>query len=795
MPETKIKTVLRDDLIVNKTGDAVNEQFSVQLPESGEIFEFGAEEWFLLQQVSAGISPAQATLEFAQKFGKSASLGQLDKLLGMAADWGLFEGARSKALGRNRRAAADGSEALERDDRSTMFEDAWRGLLEDSDSSRLLWVFGDPARLFLRLSSWLYPLRNLIYAIPLLVLLGLGSILSNSALFMDEVVELRNQLNIFQHLIFSMLSVNLLTQVGRGIVCQYVGADVSAFGIRLLLGVIPRFGIQTHGIHKLTKPDQLWTHATPVLIRLGIFGLASSVWLMSRGTGTQMSTFCLLLTVVALISFILTINPLIKANGYQLLSAWLEIPGLREKANRALIDRIAGTNRHRRNEDENQFALQAYAVACMIFILVVGILLIIITARWLEFAYDGTGVALFLVAFGYLIYYFRRNIVAKRKRRSQRISAIQKRLERRHGSAAARQFERQVTRVMAKKPRSPLKLLDWKVITGLVIVAVIAMLPYPYEIGGQVIIVPKQRQEIFAEIEGTIQEVYFSGGEAVTAGTVLAQQVSAEERKNLLTNEAAIREQRAKLEELLNSPTPEELKFANQQLDTARTDARFNRESVERLRPLSESGDISLDDFEEARRKAEVSQMRVLEAEANLAKVKAGPHPQEIEAARFDLERLEQQSNYYQDQFELTQLVMPFNGRIVTRNLKFMQGDYLDEGDLFAIVENDETVIIEVEVPETDISDVRVGAEVRVKVWTYPGETFVGSVIEIAPVVEEEREDRVLVVTTEVPNPDGMLRSGMTGFAKVDGGTKPVIVAFTRAFVRFFLIEIWSWLP
>jgi len=53
----------------------------------------------------------------------------------------------------------------------------------------------------------------------------------------------------------------------------------------------------------------------------------------------------------------------------------------------------------------------------------------------------------------------------------------------------------------------------------------------------------------------------------------------------------------------------------------------------------------------------------------------------------------------------------------------------------------------------------------------------------------------VLKVTTLIPNQDGTLKAGMTGYGKIDGGTKPVIVAFTRAIVRFFLIEFWSWLP
>jgi multidrug resistance efflux pump len=341
----------------------------------------------------------------------------------------------------------------------------------------------------------------------------------------------------------------------------------------------------------------------------------------------------------------------------------------------------------------------------------------------------------------------------------------------------------------------PRKKWGWKQYTIMAILVLIAIAPYPYDTGGQFVILPQLRQDIYAEIEGAVAEVFYNGGETVTAGAVLARQVSAEEEKNLLTTEAAIREQQARLAELLNSPTPEELKLAQQQLDTARTQAKFARESEERLRPLSKTGDISVEQYEDTRRKAEVSQAEVLEAEANLAKVKAGPHPQEIEAARFDLERLNEQLNYYREQLEMTQLLMPFDGRIVTRNLNFMVGNYLDEGDLFAVVENDQMVIVEVEVPETDIADVEIGAAVKVKVWTYPDRMFDGVVTGIAPVVEQDKYENVVVVTTEVPNPDGLLRSGMTGFAKIDGGAKPVIVAFTRMFVRFFLIEIWSWIP
>ena len=54
---------------------------------------------------------------------------------------------------------------------------------------------------------------------------------------------------------------------------------------------------------------------------------------------------------------------------------------------------------------------------------------------------------------------------------------------------------------------------------------------------------------------------------------------------------------------------------------------------------------------------------------------------------------------------------------------------------------------------------------------------------------------RVVRVVTLIDNPDGLLKAEMTGYAKIAAGRKPVIVAFTRALVRFVMLEMWSWLP
>jgi len=501
-----------------------------------------------------------------------------------------------------------------------------------------------------------------------------------------------------------------------------------------------------------------------------------------------------MLTIMSIGSFFLTVNPLIKANGYQLLAAWMEEPRLREKANRALFGRLTGRVPAQDIDDDSRLALQAFALACLIFIVTVGCTILVFSARWLELNYQGTGVAIFLAVFAYLVFNLRRRIQAKRAAREQHMSKIPQRM--RHGVDAdvvvPLQGQRSRNRSGAKKKKKR----GWFKYVALAGLLVLLAQPYPYETGGAFTILPMERQDISARIAGTIEEIFFTGGELVAAGAVIAKLNAAEEQKNILTTKAAIKEQQAKLAKLQNSPTREEVELAKKRLDTATTQAKYSRETAARMAKVYEKGSISLEQNQDVKRKMDVDEMEVLESRANLEKIKAGSHPQEIEAAQFELERLQEQLKYYDAQMALTELVVPIDGVIVTRNLKHMMGNYLNKGDLFASIENQRKVLVEVKVPESDISEVAISAAVRMKVWAYPDRFFLGEVINIAPVIEQETAyERVTMVTTVVDNHEELLRSGMTGFAKIDGGTKPVIVAFTRMFVRFFMVEMWSWLP
>ncbi len=684
------------------------------------------------------------------------------------------------------------------------------------------WSWFNPDGMFSLFASILRPFKFLAFILPLLVGVGAVTIYNNAGAFMQDFGQFRSPLTLFERLLFSLVTVNLITQIARGVICCGVGGNAYSFGIKMAFGLIPRFNTSLSGLSRLSRRDLLWVHGGPILVRLALFGGAACLWWMSRPSGTQMTAFALMLTVISLLSFVFSANPLMRNNnGYNLLTVLLDMPDLRQRANQALFRRGKGKGngegqgQQQQADPRNQLALRAYALASFAFlILILGFALILI-ARWLELNYQGTGVAVFVVLFLFLVLRFRAQITERRaqrllereEKRAQRMAEGQMsrgalaRLPAAAGGGGANlpaQYDPNIARTgfpgapqtPPAKPGNPF--IRFGV---LAVIAAIMLLPYDYQSGGPVQIMPMQQQELHAEVSGMLQGVRFDGGELVEQGTVIAEITASEETKGVQTTLASIAEQQAKLDELLAGPRPEDIALARQQLETAQVQSKFSTENAVRLKSIYEAGHIALDDYEEARKKDEVDKAEVQEARANLSRVRTGAHPKEIEAAEQKIAGLREELNYFEAQLARTQFVMPFDGRIVTINLKDKTGQYLNQGELFAKVENASSVRVQFKIPEADVGEVDIGGQAQVKIWAYPDQTFNGEVVDIAPAVDDGEQGNVVIVTTVIDNPDGVLKSGMTGFGKIDGGTKPVIVAFSRAIVRFFLIEFWSWLP
>ena len=78
----------------------------------------------------------------------------------------------------------------------------------------------------------------------------------------------------------------------------------------------------------------------------------------------------------------------------------------------------------------------------------------------------------------------------------------------------------------------------------------------------------------------------------------------------------------------------------------------------------------------------------------------------------------------------------------------------------------------------------------------YADRKFYGKVAAIAPTVnlpDQSRLERTVLVTTELNNEESLLKSEMTGNAKISCGTRRLYEIVFRRMIRFVRVEFWSW--
>jgi len=260
------------------------------------------------------------------------------------------------------------------------------------------------------------------------------------------------------------------------------------------------------------------------------------------------------------------------------------------------------------------------------------------------------------------------------------------------------------------------------------------LLPYPYETGGPFIILPSVQTDVYCEIDGgRISQVYVREGSFVTLNQPLAQIDPREYEKNVQATQA--------------------------QLEYTEANLRLLRKQ--------------------------------------LALLDQPPNIEQIQSLEAETRRLHTLLVDYKRQLELTTLRAPVSGRVTTPLLEQKAGLYLKKGDLFATLEQVQALQVEIQVPEGDVPQVRVGAGVKIVPWAYANETFRGSVRDIAPIAAVPQGSTVnsVRVIAEIPNPDLRLKAQLTGFAKIKTDKIPVWLVLSRLVIRWFQVQFWYWLP
>lgn len=142
-----------------------------------------------------------------------------------------------------------------------------------------------------------------------------------------------------------------------------------------------------------------------------------------------------------------------------------------------------------------------------------------------------------------------------------------------------------------------------------------------------------------------------------------------------------------------------------------------------------------------------------------------------------------------------TRITAPSGGVVITPHLEQKVGTFLEAASELCTLADVSEATFEVAVPESESAELRTGEPVWVKMNSYPSRTFRGAVQRIGAAVHEEGEDRFVLVESRIENPEGLLRPGMLGKAKVSIGRHSLATALFRKPLRYAWTRIWRLLP
>ncbi len=303
-----------------------------------------------------------------------------------------------------------------------------------------------------------------------------------------------------------------------------------------------------------------------------------------------------------------------------------------------------------------------------------------------------------------------------------------------------------------------------------------------------------------------VVEIIADEGDFVNSGQVLAKVDNGLLQAQLNAAQASLAQAQARLAELEAGTRIEEINQAKARLDQSKASLRQAEASIPRkiqqavlqvesaqaqfnlaesryrsYQNLIASGAITRDQFNQIKSQydsakanlfevkdrleqakntnnPELDQLRatVRENEQRLNQLQSGVRPEIIAQAEAQVAQEKAQVNLIEKQIQDTLIVAPRSGKIVERSVNV--GDLTSNSEeLFQIIENGNLELL-LKLPETDVTQIKIGQEVAIKSDIDKSLILSGQVIEIVPQVTEQ--SRQIIVKVSLPQVDS-IKPGM----------------------------------
>ena len=281
------------------------------------------------------------------------------------------------------------------------------------------------------------------------------------------------------------------------------------------------------------------------------------------------------------------------------------------------------------------------------------------------------------------------------------------------------------------------------------------------------------------QVPGRVAKVNVQEGQSVAKGQIIAEldpeelEARYEQNKANLERAQKVRKQLETMLEISRKTLPSEVARAKANVQSAQDTLSNAEKNYRRFEELFGKGVITEKERDSMKLTYEVAQSRLAESESvlklaqgNLTKIDAVKQDIEVAAAQIDAAKAS--LNQASIQLAYAQLKSPMGGIITSRNVE--PGETVTSGREVMTVSDLSRVDLKIFVDETEIGRVRPGQKVDIKVDTFPGKTYTGTVSFISPEGEftpkiiqtkKERVKLVYMVKVSITNHDFELKAGM----------------------------------
>ena len=315
----------RLDLVVRPLGE--DGRYVVKDPRSGQFYQLGEQEHFLLMQLDGQREASEVCAEFEQQFGKELAEGDLDGFVQMASAQRLLETADGEH-------GADVATNSLSSQLSNPQSRASSGCCDPKPKQSFLhWrvrLF-DPDRLF----NWLEPKLRFFWTPGFVVFAAVSVGLATGVALLNRYELASSLKDAFRWetaiwFWLTMFAIITLHEFAHGLTCKHFGGEVREIGF-LLLFCIPCFYCNVSDAWLFReRSKRLWVTFAGGFFQLFLWSIAVFVWRVTL-PGTFPNYLAFIVVTYCGVNTLMNFNPLTKLDGYYLLSDWLEVPNLQER--------------------------------------------------------------------------------------------------------------------------------------------------------------------------------------------------------------------------------------------------------------------------------------------------------------------------------------------------------------------------------------------------------------------------------------------------------------------------------